>query len=106
VVLEAYSVGVPVVATAVGGTPEVVADGVDGYLVPPGDASALAGRIVDVLRLDPATRREMGERGRRRVREHFSFEVKAEAFRRLFEELRPRPSPPEEPVAAPRLAGR
>ena len=49
VVLESYAAGVPVVATAVGGTPEAVADGVDGYLVPPGDPAALARRILDVL---------------------------------------------------------
>ncbi len=52
VVLESYAAGVPVVATAVGGTPEAVADGVDGYLVPPGDPVALAGRIRDVLGAD------------------------------------------------------
>ena len=42
VVLESCAAGVPVVATAGGGTPEAVADGVDGYLVPPGDPAALA----------------------------------------------------------------
>ena len=47
VVLESYAAGVPVVATAVGGTPEAVADGVDGYLVPPGDPTALARRILE-----------------------------------------------------------
>ena len=47
VVLEAFASGVPVVATAVGGTPELVEDKVSGYLVPPGDADALAARILD-----------------------------------------------------------
>jgi glycosyltransferase involved in cell wall biosynthesis len=106
VVLEAYSAGVPVVATAVGGTPEIVTDGVDGYLVPPGNPVALAGRILEALRLDSAARKAMGERGRQRVREQFTFEAKAKAFRRLFEELAARPSHPEEPAAASRRAGR
>jgi glycosyltransferase involved in cell wall biosynthesis len=48
-VVEALSVGTPVVATAVGGVPEVVADGVNGLLVPPGDADALAGALRRVV---------------------------------------------------------
>ena len=47
VILEAFAAGVPVVATAVGGTPEAVEDAVNGYLVPPGDPPALAQRILD-----------------------------------------------------------
>ncbi len=86
VVLESYAAGVPVVATAVGGTPEVVADGVDGYLVPPGDASALAQRILDVLQIGEA-RKEMGRRGRERIHAEFSFEVQALRFQRLCEEV-------------------
>lgn len=100
-VLEAYAAGVPVVATAVGGTPEVVADGEDGYLVPARDAVALAGRICDVLLLAPEARRAMGERGRRRVLERFTFEAKAEAFRRIFEELAGRGGPEREALAMP-----
>src|SRR5437660_11632373 len=65
VVLEASAAGVPVVATAVGGTPEVVEDGVTGYLVPPGDPEALAGRVRDVLAM-PDGGRTLGQRGRQR----------------------------------------
>lgn len=86
VVLEASAAGVPVVATAVGGTPEVIEDGVSGYLVPPGDPAALAGRIRDVLSSEPR-RQEMGQRGRQRVAEQFSFAAQSLAYRRLFEEL-------------------
>jgi glycosyltransferase involved in cell wall biosynthesis len=86
VVLEAYAAGVPVVATAVGGTPEAVADGVDGYLVPPGDPAALAGRILNVLRLGEA-RKPMGQRGRERIQAQFTFEAQALRYQELFDEL-------------------
>src|SRR5213076_2422257 len=82
VVLEAFAARVPVVATAVGGTPEVVEDGVSGYLVPPGDPDALAGRIRDELASDER-RREMGRRGRECVRQHFTFAAQARAYEQL-----------------------
>jgi glycosyltransferase involved in cell wall biosynthesis len=76
VVLESYAAGVPVVATAVGGTPEAVADGVDGYLVPPGDSIALARRILDIFELDGKSR-ALGLLGRERIRTEFKFETQA-----------------------------
>jgi glycosyltransferase involved in cell wall biosynthesis len=86
VVLEAFASSVPVVATAVGGTPELVEDKVSGYLVPPGDADALAGRILDALSSEDNLR-EMGLRGRQRVLEHFTFERQAERYLELLGEL-------------------
>lgn len=86
VVLEAFAAGVPVVATAVGGTPEVVEDGVNGYLVPPGKPAALAARIKDAL-ADEDRRRAMGERGRQRVRTHFTFAKQSEQYQELFARL-------------------
>jgi glycosyltransferase involved in cell wall biosynthesis len=74
------------VATAVGGTPEAVEDGICGYLVPPGDPAALATRICDLLRCE-ATRRAMGQRGRQRMREHFSFEAQSLQYQQLFESI-------------------
>lgn len=106
VVLEAYAAGVPVVATAVGGTPEAVADGVDGYLVPPGDPPALAGRILDVLRLGEA-RKAMGQRGRERIQAQFTFEVQALRYQELFDELtarRPAATPATGSAPNPQLA--
>ena len=72
VVLEAMAQGKPVVATAVGGTPELVVDGETGLLVPPGDAGALADALEEILR-DPELARRLGEAGRRRVLQSFSL---------------------------------
>ena len=86
VVLEAFAASVPVVATAVGGTPEVVEDGVSGYLVPAGDPDALARRILDVLR-DEERRKAMGVNARRRVEEHFTFHAQSVRYEHLFDRL-------------------
>ena len=84
--LEAMAVGLPVVATAVGGTPEVVVDRVTGLLVPPGDPDALAESIARLL-YDPDLRYKMGRAGRERVVNHFSVERTVERTTRLYELL-------------------
>jgi glycosyltransferase involved in cell wall biosynthesis len=86
VVLEACAAGVPVVATAVGGTPEVIEDGDNGYLTSPGDPHSLASCLLAALESEDA-RRGMGQRGQQRVREEFTFEAQARLYRRLFAEL-------------------
>lgn len=86
VVLEACAAAVPVVATAVGGTPEIIENGVSGNLVPPGDPGALAHSIVKIL-ADEAGRREMGSLGRQIVRKRFTFEAQAGRYRSLFNAL-------------------
>ena len=86
VVLEEMAAGLPVVATAVGGTPEVVEDGVTGSLVPPGDAAALARAAAELLAA-PERMRAMGQAGRRRVETHFTFAAQAEQYERLFRRL-------------------
>lgn len=86
VVLEAFAARVPVVATAVGGTPEVVEDGASGFLVPSGEPALLARRIGDALR-DEAERAAMGQRGRRRVEESFTFAAQSLRYQQLFEAL-------------------
>ena len=70
--LEAMASGRPVIASAVGGIPEIVTDGEDGLLVPPGDAGALARAVSRVLG-DPALARRLGERARRTAVERFGF---------------------------------
>jgi glycosyltransferase involved in cell wall biosynthesis len=72
-VIEALAGGRPVVATRVGGVPDVVRDGVDGFLVEPGDIDALAERL-GRLAADPALAGRMGEAGRARVLERYSVE--------------------------------
>jgi glycosyltransferase involved in cell wall biosynthesis len=86
VALEAAAAGVPVVATAVGGTPEVVVNGQTGFLVPSGDSTALADRISAVVR-HPNRARAFGAAARRRVEDHFSFEGQARAYQTVFGEL-------------------
>jgi glycosyltransferase involved in cell wall biosynthesis len=90
VALEASAAGVPVVATAVGGTPEVIADRETGFLVPPGEPDALARQIVALLS-DSALRSRMGEAGKRRMRDVFTFDAQAAAYWKLFDTLRSAP---------------
>jgi glycosyltransferase involved in cell wall biosynthesis len=85
-VLEAMAAGLPIVATAVGGTPEVVVDGVTGLLVPPRDPSALAGALVTLLQ-DADLRHRMGRAGRERVKQYFSLERMVRRTEALYEEL-------------------
>ena len=83
VVLEACAAGVPVVATDVGGTSEIIEDEVNGFLVPPADPAALAGRVINLAR-SPLLRQEMGQRGRSIVRTRFSFARQATQYADLF----------------------
>jgi glycosyltransferase involved in cell wall biosynthesis len=85
-VLEYMAAGRPVVATDVGGTREAVVDGETGYLVPPGDPSALARPILRLLRA-PELARRMGESGRRRVRSTFTAERQCEEAEALYDRL-------------------
>jgi glycosyltransferase involved in cell wall biosynthesis len=83
VLAEAMTVGTPVVATRVGGIPEVVEDGVTGRLVEPGDPPALAAAVLEVL-----DRREaMGAAGRERAR-RFGAEAYADRFEEIVREAR------------------
>ena len=84
--LEAMAVGLPVVATAVGGTPEVVVDGVTGLLVPPRDPEALAEAIIALLQ-DRERAEAMGRTGQERVERYFTVERMVQKTEALYEEL-------------------
>jgi len=86
VALEASAAGVPIVATAVGGTPEVVKHDETGLLVPSGQPHALADALNRLL-ASPELRRTMGAAGRTRMREEFTFEAQAKQYGALFEKL-------------------
>lgn len=87
VLLEAGACAVPVVATDVPGTREVVADGETGWLAPAGDAQALATKMMDLMRMPPDARLAMGERARRRVVRSFSMEAALDRWERLYANL-------------------
>jgi len=84
--LDAMACGCPIVATRAGGIPEIVEDGVNGQLVAPRDAAALAAAIVRALK-DEGLRRRMGDAGFARVRERFTVDrmvsETAAVYRRL-----------------------
>ena len=81
--IEAMSCGRPVVASRSGGIPETVEDGVTGYIVPPGDAGALADRVGQLLS-DPPLARAFGAAGRRRVEAHFGADLYLDALLRRY----------------------
>jgi glycosyltransferase involved in cell wall biosynthesis len=84
--LEAMAGGLPVIATAVGGTPEVVSDGVTGLLIPPQDAGALTAALQRLL-ADPALAARLGANARREVQEKFSLERLGREINEIYGEL-------------------
>lgn len=76
----------PIVATRVGGVPDLIVDGVHGLLVEPRDPAGLAAAIASLLR-DPARAAEMGRRARERRRAEFDLDVAARRLEQLYEQL-------------------
>ncbi|MCH8995283.1 MAG: glycosyltransferase family 4 protein [Chloroflexi bacterium] len=84
---EAMACGTPVLATTAGAFPEVIEDGVSGLLVPPGNAQALADAIEGLMD-DSGLRTRLGQAGRRRIVDHFSWRETATRTLALYEEVR------------------
>ena len=85
-VLEYMEAGLPVVATAVGGIPDLIEPDVHGLLVPAGDPAALSAALAALLR-DPERGREMGARGQQRRRAEFDFDTTVRRLEDLYLEL-------------------
>jgi glycosyltransferase involved in cell wall biosynthesis len=86
VVLEAMAAGLPVVATPVGAIPELIIDGINGFLVQPGDYQVLADRIVKLLQ-DKSLRVEMAMANRERIRTSYMPEVAISRFNQIYSQL-------------------
>ncbi len=84
--LEAMASGLPIVATRVGGNPEVVVDGVTGLLVPPSSPSHLAAAVMQMIR-HPLQTLEMGRQGRCRVEREFDMGQVARRYESLYLQL-------------------
>jgi len=86
--LEAMSAGKPVVATAVGGNPELVDQGLTGFLVPSEDAGSLASKLVELVQ-DPSMMQRFSRQGAQRVRQLFSLEQMVRQYGQLYASLLP-----------------
>jgi glycosyltransferase involved in cell wall biosynthesis len=104
--LEAEAAGLPIVATRVGGNPEVVQDGESGFLVPPDAPEPLAAALAQLLQ-DPALRARLGTRGRELYQDGFTLPAMVSGYERLYRSLAgvpplaamPRSVPEPEPAA-------
>jgi glycosyltransferase involved in cell wall biosynthesis len=86
VLLEAMAMEKPVVASRVGGIPDLVEHGVNGYLVSPGDAKELEHDVLAILD-DPSLGRRMGREGRQRISSRFSADTMVDSIDRVYREL-------------------
>jgi len=85
-IIEAMMAGLPVVATRVGGVPELVEDGITGFLVPPKDPGALAEALQKLIE-DPELRRRMGEAGREKTLREFTLDLMLEETEKVYHEV-------------------
>jgi len=85
-ILEAMACGLPVIATAVGGNPELVQEGSTGHLVPAADPGALARAIIDFAQ-SPKKARAMGYAGRKRIEAQFSMTTMIDSYQKIYDHL-------------------
>jgi len=85
-IIEAMMAGLPVVATKVGGVPELVEDGVTGFLVPPKDPGALTEALQKLI-ADPELRRRMGEAGREKALQEFTLDRMLRETEKVYREV-------------------
>jgi glycosyltransferase involved in cell wall biosynthesis len=86
VLLESMALGIPVIANPSGGVPELIEEGVTGYLFPPERADILAKRIIYLIE-NKGIAMKMGEKAREHVRKNFSFDLMAKRFEELYENM-------------------
>jgi glycosyltransferase involved in cell wall biosynthesis len=86
VVIEAMASGLSVIASSVGGIPEAIRHGENGYIIEPGDSQSLA-RYILSLAADREFREAMGEHNRQRAVEHYSSDVALGQLERAFDEV-------------------
>jgi glycosyltransferase involved in cell wall biosynthesis len=85
VILEALACGTPVIATAVGGIPEQIVEGITGFLVPGGDSDAMVHQITNLID-HPEECQRMGQAAALYVQQHFSLERQVASYLQWFEE--------------------
>lgn len=85
-ILEAMAMKKPVVAGRVGGIPEIVQDGLSGFLIDPEAPEAIAEKVIELL-MDPRARQRMGEEGRRFVETHYNNQLMVQRLERLYQGL-------------------
>lgn len=85
-VIEAMSLSKPVIASRVGGIPEIVEDGITGILCPPGDAEKIADAIITLIK-KPDLRKRMGNSGKERVERFFTSEVMSRSYQEIYSKV-------------------
>ena len=84
---EAIYLGTPIIATKIGGIPEVVTDGVDGILIPPADSDALANTLADLINNTKKLKSLASTKGQKKVAEKFEFEDMTRKYEAVYEDL-------------------
>ena len=84
--LQSAAAGVPIVATRVGGIPEIIENGINGYLIEAGDIQAITNRVINLLE-DPIKSKRFGSCGRKKVESQFSIDKMAKSYLSLYRKV-------------------